>query len=269
MKLSREKANKHNEACEILKKDVLTYREKLFVLENWHEGATNLNAQSGAFFTPLELATAMQIEIADFGRAVDLCAGIGALSFCYVQRVKYDRSPVDLVCVEINPEYVEIGKKIVPEATWVLADALNFKEIQKLGKFDQVFSNPPFGKVKTGTDEKIKYTGSEFELRAVEIASKIANKGTFILPQMSTPFRFSGENGFSQLEGSELPRKVSQFIKQTGLEFDFNCGIDTSEFKDQWKGVKVVCEIVNFDFEHIEEPPQEPQKNIPEQLSIF
>lgn len=269
MKLSAEKAKKHNEACEILKKDVLTYSEKLFVLENWHEGATNLNAQSGAFFTPLGLASAMQIEVADFGRAIDLCAGIGALSFCYVERVKYDRSPVDLVCVEINPEYIEIGKKIVPEATWVQADALNFQEIQKLGKFDQVFSNPPFGKVKTGTSEKLKYTGSEFELRTIEIASRIAKRGTFILPQMSTPYLYSGEAGFNQLEGAAQPKKVSQFIKQTGLEYDFNCGIDTSEFLDDWKGVKPVCEIVNFDFTLIEEPLKEPEKYIPEQLSLF
>lgn len=40
MKLSKEKIKLHNQAEEYLKKDVLTFDEKLFVLENWNEAAT-------------------------------------------------------------------------------------------------------------------------------------------------------------------------------------------------------------------------------------
>ncbi|MEM6617579.1 MAG: hypothetical protein AAF619_13740, partial [Pseudomonadota bacterium] len=47
----------------------------------------------------------------------------------------------ELVCVEINPAFVEIGKKMIPEATWICADVFDVLDIE-LGHFDCAVSNP-------------------------------------------------------------------------------------------------------------------------------
>lgn len=42
----------------------------------------------------------------------------------------------DITCVELNPHYVEVGKKVVPEATWICADVLDPFLPDLLGQFD-------------------------------------------------------------------------------------------------------------------------------------
>ena len=202
------------------------------------------------FFTPFELAKDFSLEIFKNKSVLDLCAGIGMLSF-----IAYHFSDCkDITCVELNKDYLEVGKKIVPEANWILGSIADKELITGLNrKFDQAISNPPFGKIKTGLDNRMysDYKGSEFEFITISIAQKLAKTGTFILPQMSTPYKYSGNNGMEFIEPSE---KVKKFINETGLEFEFNCGIDTSPYINDWKGVSPMCEIVNFDFENLQQP---------------
>lgn len=87
----------------------LTEDEKWFVLENFHEGAMHINSKAGAFFTPSGLARDFSLHVTG-PRIIDLCAGIGSLAFACRDRAS------ELVCVEINPDYARIGKKVVPEA---------------------------------------------------------------------------------------------------------------------------------------------------------
>lgn len=263
-KLSKQQIKAHKEAEELLNKDNLTFDEKLFVYENWQESASNVNSEAGAFFTPFGLARDMNLEISG-NNIVDLCAGIGMLSF-----VAYHLGGVkDITCIELNYSYYKVGKKLLPEANWINGSIFDKEIISSLPHFDSAISNPPFGKIKTGIDEikkELKYKGSEFDLMTIEIASMIADKCTFILPQMSTPFRYSGSNdGFQDLRekqgcysagGQELPQKVKKFIKETGFEFDFNVGIDTSAYINDWKGVSPMCEIINIEFDTIQEPEQ-------------
>lgn len=246
MRLSRQKAELHKKACEILKKDVLSYDDKVFVLENWHEGAEHMNGTAGAFFTPQGLARDFQLAVYRHGRVLDLCAGIGSLGFWLMESSKRANTLNELVCVELNEKYIDVGRKILPEAKWVHGSALDFRLIKSLGHFDQVISNPPFGNIKTGghRTDWLSYTGSDFELKLIDIASRISDNGAFILPQLSTPFRYSGKNQMTE----ERSSKVVKFEKQTGLDFEFNCGIDTSVYVNDWKGVKPICEIVTFDF---------------------
>jgi len=258
-KLTKQQYKLHNEAVEYLQQETLTFNEKLFVYNNWNESAESINSQAGAFFTPQGLAQDFSLEIIEDSTVVDLCAGIGMLSF-----FAYHWKNAEVTCVELNPKYVEVGKKLLPEANWFNASIFDY---ESLGKYHQSISNPPFGKIKTGIDSEIKskldYKGSEFEFITIEIASKISDYGSFLVPQGSTPFRYSGRHnlgGFEDLRleskgynpnGMKPPRKVQKFLKETQFNPIFNTGIDTSVYEKDWKGVSPLCEVINFDWKNL------------------
>jgi hypothetical protein len=50
-KLTKQQAVLHAQACAYLEKDILTFDERLFVLEHWQESASHINGIAGAFFT--------------------------------------------------------------------------------------------------------------------------------------------------------------------------------------------------------------------------
>lgn len=245
-KLSKAAAKAHNEACELLKKDFLTIDEREFVYENWNEAARHINSLSGAHFTPMGLAADFQLEYNGSKNIIDLCAGIGALSFYGFTRSRFTNDDINITCIEFNHDYVEVGKKLLPEATWICGDITDRALIESLGKFDCAISNPPFGG--NGTSGKwLKYSGGKFEFKAIEIASYLADYGVFILPQMSAPFRFSGCQTFESQDSSEYQK----FNQQTGIELTSGIGIDTSIYKDEWKTTSVICEIVTADFNDV------------------
>ncbi len=243
-KLTKQETRQHNQIMDLVHSDkALTYEEKLFIIENFHEGAFTNNSELGAFFTPIGLARDFTIDACTGGSVIDLCAGIGGLSFAMVHYMMYN-TPREIVCVELNHTYYELGKRIVPEASWVHGEALTTEFNQV---FDMAISNPPFGKIKT-SDFKGKYTGAEFEYKVIERASQIARQGTFIIPQMSANFRYSKTHCFRQ-DDSTTSSKCKKFLDETGLVMNPGCGIDTGYYLEDWKGVKPLCEVVCMEFE--------------------
>lgn len=239
-KLTKAETKQHNQIMDLLHSDKpLTEEEKMFIIENFHEGSTTNNGELGAFFTPLGLAFDFVIDANTHGTVIDLCAGIGGLSFAML-RGHYS-NPSEIVCVELNHTYYELGKRIVPEATWINGDALT---TQFDRRFDVAISNPPFGRIKTSDYVGKKYTGAEFEYKIIERASEIADRGVFILPQSSAAFRYSGQRHyFRKMEG-----KCQKFVDQTGFYMEAGCGVDTGYYLEEWKGVKPMCEVVCIDF---------------------
>ena len=239
MKLSKSEIKRHNEAMALvdLARD-LTDSEKEFVLDNFNEGALHMNSAAGAFFTPRGLARDFAIEVHG-GRVIDLCAGIGALAYAVADRVE------SLTCVEINADYCRIGRKIVPAATWINASVFD-PLLLDLGIFEIAISNPPFGAVK-GDDYSGSYTGGQFEYKVMELASRLARFGTFILPAGSANFEYSGKRQFNYVES----RKAKAFREQTKILMEMNCGIDTSTYQNEWRGVSPVCEIALCDFGNV------------------
>lgn len=255
-KLTKAEAKAHGEALTLLEKDELTDDDRIFIMENWQESANHVNSVAGAFFTPHGLARDAAIDMANTGRVIDLCAGIGGLSLAVYWNGYYSRESsgetLELVCVEMNPEYVEIGRKMLPEAEWICGSIFDLPD---LGHFDYAISNPPFGNIKTGGDWKGKYTGSDFEYRTIEIASRIADFGTFIIPQMSAGFRLSGARYYEHSDNerdSFRSDKYQRFAQQTGIRLDAGCGVDTTYYKDEWHGVSPLVEVACADFTELE-----------------
>lgn len=249
-KLTKAQAKAHQQACDLLAKDVLSEGEKMFVLENWQESAKHINTIAGAFFTPWGLARDLSIEISG-SRIIDLCAGIGSLAFFAEGR----RETTEIVCVELNPEYAEVGRKILPSARWVVGSV--FELPPDIGHFDCAIGNPPFGA--TPRDAKgPRYTGREFELHVIDVASSVADYGVFIVPQITAPFRYSGcpNGGWKQTIkngiGSgyyDCPTDLhDKLFAQTGIRLQANCGLDTDAYRNDWHGVSVATEIVTSDF---------------------
>lgn len=243
-KISKEEAARHQAAEKLLEKDVLTISEREFVLEHWHEGARHLNSVAGAFFTPLELARDFAVEVTG-RRIIDLCAGIGRLSYLIKAAAEFSRQPLELTCVEINKDYVEVGRKILPEARWIHADVLDLPKLG-LGPFDCAIGNPPFGAIRS--DGKApRYKGSNFEYAVIDLASDVADYGVFIIPQGSAPFQLSGTQTFRHATS----QKYEAFVKATGIALQPNCGLDTSGYDHLWRGTSPRTEIVCADFKEV------------------
>lgn len=222
----------------MLTQDVLSYDEREYVIDNWQESATHINSAAGAFFTPLDLARSFVLEVTDDKGAavIDLCAGIGCLSFALQERAReWGRGPDRIVCVELNPAYVEVGRKVLPEATWLCADVFSLPE---LGRFDHAISNPPFGK---GGPLK----GVTLDLNVVAVASQLAPFGTFILPVGSVPFELSGRPSHQARSTSAYER----FHKATGIELTPSCGIDCDTFRKKWRFAAPRLEIALAEFD--------------------
>lgn len=248
-KITKRQASQHAQATALAERGDLSLDEKFFVLENWREDAQHMNGVAGAFFTPWELARDFAIEVSGH-RIIDLCAGIGTLGLL----ASIDRE-VELVCVEINPDYVAVGRRILPQATWIVGDALDLPD---LGRFDCAIANPPFGAIKRATPNR-KYGGRSFEYHVIEAASRVADHGTFIVPQMSAPFIYSGVPCFK----ATAPDEYVKFSAATGITLQPNCGIDTSGYADQWRGVSPKVEIVLAEFARPEAEPQAGQISLP------
>jgi len=265
-KLSKVEARNHSKALEFLQQDILSDDEKEFVFNHYHEAANHVNGSAGAFFTPLDLAWDAALELESVRenherRVIDLCAGIGVLSYCVWHRYR----GIDITCVEINPEYVEVGKKLVPQANWVLMDITDLEALSALGRFDNAISNPPFGRVPSFKGKSSpRYHGGEAEFKVIDLAAEVTDAdGVFILPQGSAGFRLSGVQYYERVESD----KYKAFAEQTGLNLEAGMGIDTTVHSEGWKSVKPRVEVACVDFGSLLK--EEPANSMAKQMALF
>jgi predicted RNA methylase len=249
MKLTKDATKRHDEAVERLEQNVLGDDDRDFVLEYYHPGATNNIGKAGVFFTPPDLAYELALYAPSPSKTkttiVDVCAGIGMLTHAVktFQQYKVDQANARFVCLEWNPEFVEVGKKIAPYAEWFCADVFDEAVWEHLGPITWMMSNPPFGNIKTRADTSwLRYKGVK-DLMVVELITRFARRGgTVILPQTSVPFRYSGHHYYEQLPETQYPMQLQRFLKVNTVEFNC-CSSDISVYKDQWKGAAPTVEM--------------------------
>lgn len=196
MKISRAQLAAHQAAENLLKSGQLldSYAAEQ-IYENWTPLARHNVSQDGQFFTPVALAQDFTLFAHDKGRVVDLCAGIGVLSWALLGNTATPSNAsmmhvpdLAIVAVERDPELCAIGARILPMVEWVCGDIFDEKLWRRLGTFDGAIANPPFGKVPTSADTAwLNYKGP-CDLMAVAVALKVTRAGgAFILPQTSSP----------------------------------------------------------------------------------
>lgn len=221
MKLTKRQTKAHNEAIALANCGrKLTLEEKGFVWDNFAPGASNNIGAMGQFFTPWEGAWDCAVLHGDrSGNVVDLCAGIGVMAGTLVTH----NPECKVTCFEIVPEFIELGKKLVPEATWIQADCYSLEFVQRYAKaFSSGVSNPPYGKA----------NGCVRELRAIEILADITEQGaTMVLP---------AKNGKYGVWDNECAKPYHDYIraKREGWGVQrTSCDLTSAVFKDT--GIKV------------------------------
>ncbi len=241
-KLTKSELARHNRACQLLAANrPLTLAEIEEVHTCWHPGAESNQTASSAFFTPIDMASDLRIECPRGGSIVDLCAGTGRLAYFAggqhmweEYRHQYDR----IVCVERNPAYVELGKRLLPAAEWICGDVLDPAVRRQIGQVDFAISNPPFGTTTKSEFEAPRYKGAQFDLKVMDVAATLAPHCIAIVPADRAQWDYRGDF---------RPSKQAQaFEDATGLGLHRFASLDCDYYRDDWQGVSPSVELVTF-----------------------
>ena len=252
-KLTKAQWKAHAAAVELVENGrALSRDERLFIVENWHPGAVSDCTSAGAFFTPSGLAQDFGIELPGWGRVVDLCAGIGGLAFMATRQhwrvedaPKYDK----IICVERNPDFVAVGRRVLPDAIWICGDVLDPEVWKEIGDVNFAFCNPPFGRMMKSDFSAPRYEGPEAELKVLDVAMMLAPMGAAIIPVQSAPFDFS--QGFTRRPSA----KFDKFRDGVGVTLD-GSSIDARFYDDDWINVAPDVVVTCWDVESYEDEPK-------------
>lgn len=258
-KLSKSDLKEQKKIQDLLNsKDKFTADELELIYTDFNEAVISDVTQNSAYFTPLGLAYDFALMVPTHGLVVDMCAGIGVLSYAALSRDSYEGRIKKIICIERDSRYIEIGKKLVQsnantEVIWLQGDVFDeamWNEIEaKHGKIDCIISNPPYGVV-TKTDKNrdwLKYKGNDLDIAAIEIGIIKSKYPSFILPQGSCTFRASGRPYPDHIEN----RKISKLKKEMGIDFYMSwSSIDTTVYEQGFKNTKIVveCCTIELDF---------------------
>lgn len=188
-RLTKQQEKLHSDAEALLSLSRgLKDHEVWFVLENWREDARHLNLSAGAFFTPLSLAYQVsQMATGSTGKHfVDLGAGIGMLTWMQKMTDRYNDSR--FTAIEYEPDYVEVGKRLMPDVEWICDDVL-CGDLWLDRRYDCAISNPPYGQVTAKGDHKwVGWKGPAHFLFAWIAVTYCECGGVFVFPQADLPW---------------------------------------------------------------------------------
>jgi hypothetical protein len=170
-----------------------------FIFDAFHPGAFGRTDIAATFFTPRRDARSVAQAHGGTGRVLEPTAGIGVCAHALMEYLDpfNRRAPIQLVCVEIVKDFVEIGRRLVPEADWICGNI--FDVLPTLGRFDTAIGNPPFGNIPTNQSTTFRSAIHFGILDAVIPMTE--HGGVFILPRNSVP----------QADGEEGPANYRRF----------------------------------------------------------
>ena len=277
-KISKRVLDKHNEAVALLDKGDIDFNDREFIYTHYHEGAGKMNNLISAHFTPRVLGNAMAHNVRQHNW-VDIGSGIGMLSYANMRFNQWPIKPFLGICVENCTEYYEIGRKLLPEMVWINGSIFDDEVIAEIklimnGENFSILSNPPYGNQVKGKHREMRYTGSKFEYKAIEMGAILgAYDGAFLIPQQSVPFRMTGNHEYGVHHESYKTKDYNKFIEQTGLEISTNIGFTTEILDDSepgWKDVSIVTEIAILEYDELDYNPKrkaKPMAPTPEQIN--
>lgn len=243
-KLSKQDWKLHERANDLVESDsTLTWEERDFIFDNWNPMARNDVGAAGAFFTPAGVAHEFHVRGDTDMPVIDLCAGIGILTYQYVRAWQYYKPKnQSLICIERNYDFYQVGKRLVPEAHWIHDSIFNQDLIADLAdEFDDCLpiSNPPFGAVTVDPQETkwlIKSKDS-IEVMAMDVALHLSNSALFILP----------EGYVNHIDSTNPKFRKAKKIKERypNLYLELWC-TDLSSYDNDWKGANPKVQIVDL-----------------------
>jgi phospholipid N-methyltransferase len=185
-RLTRQQEREHDDALALLSLTrALTLDEKEFVFRHYHPMATHRVSKGGIFFTPYEIANdlAVMARLNCGGRVIDLAAGIGVLTHHMLLQEQWDTraDAKHHVCVELDPEFVEVGQKLLPQVEWICGDIFDAHRMSALGAFQTAISNPPFGSVPTTAGRKGLQAHVPAHLATVELMVRMCELGGHLI----------------------------------------------------------------------------------------
>ena len=259
-KLSKRELKGQKEIFELLNsKDKLTFEETERFYTEANEAFITDITENSQYFTGLELAYDFALmSIWKEGVIVDMCAGWGVLSWAAMVRDGYNHDIKKIICIERDPKFYEIGKKLVQsnehtEVIWICGDMFDvnlWKQIkQEHGEINCIYSNPPFGKLsKTSCDRSwLQYKGSEIEMAAIEIALKNSRHQAFILPSGSCTFEASTTKartfGTHHKENKKVDKLKKDIKKNFYMSWD---SVDSSVYDQTFKNTSVTVECLSI-----------------------
>lgn len=256
-KITKVESKKHDEAMALLSltRPLLPF-EVDFVYENFNPMANNDVGKNGVFFTPYDIAIDLAQSCNPSGDIVDFGAGIGMCSWAMSIQLHSEPSHRH-VAIEINPEFVEIGKKLQPNLEWYCASIFDLNFLKSLGFFDCAFGNPPYGNISAKTGTEWMLTKGPAEILTIEVAARISyNVGTFVIPSELADYEIDPErqkmlrqSGKSFVKDPETfsTSKKSLLKAFPGLFFSaWDSGICLDNAMN-WKGAKPKVDIVDVD----------------------
>lgn len=244
----------------------LTEDEIEFVYQHYNPGMDDNITERGVFFTPIGLAQDFAVFAHKHNSIVDVCSGIGMLSYKCLNTDYYNCDITDITLIEYNPAFTNISRRLLTgitafnserkhrKLTFITANAFeqslwsNLMKERNNKKYDTMISNPPYGTMPKEQQKNytwLNYTG-ERELMVLELALRYSSSANFILPPGTCEFRYSGRPYYEEVE----QRKVKRFREKNKESFfKMECdAIDTSIYKDDWKNTNITVEVADINF---------------------
>lgn len=260
-KLTKKQLKLHTQALEILSKQQdLKFDEVDFVLDNWQPSASDVT-EGQAFFTPEHTAYGLAMNTYHDGHIVDMCAGIGRLCWEILRHNYSNPDPLQLTAIELNPAFVEVGKKIMPQVNWIEGSVLS-EDILDSVNASSFVANPPFNLTWYSTDDTgwLSSTKGIFAVVEAGLRKTSEQAGTVILPTNAVPFEYSGKRSYKEKDRKELHVNLQKLLRtkeqheETWTGYVFEKGthwspvsFDTTIGEEGFQDTKISVEIAHVE----------------------